>query len=71
MRTGNESGALRFVRRSIDRGKYHKTYDEYPRLFDQAGLQVLEGGIAHVRGLFLTYTNYSWFKLKPREAGAS
>ena len=64
--TGKEGWLLRWVMRH-DQGKSFKSYDEYLQLFDASGWQVVDGGIAHVRGLLLTYTNYAWFKLKPKE----
>jgi SAM-dependent methyltransferase len=60
--TGKESRLLRFVM-SIDQGKCHKTYDEYLGLFAKAGLRLLDGKIATVKGYCLTYTNFAAFRL--------
>jgi SAM-dependent methyltransferase len=64
--TGTEGWLLRWVMRH-DQGKSFKSYDEYLKLFDASGWQVVEAGIANVKGLLLDYTNYAWFKLKPRD----
>jgi hypothetical protein len=48
---------------SIDQGKFHKTYDEYPELFARADLKVVEGKIVTVKGDCLTYTNFAAFRL--------
>jgi SAM-dependent methyltransferase len=48
---------------SIDRGKFHKTVDEYLDLFSKADLKVVERKITAVKGPCITYTNSAVFKL--------
>ncbi len=62
VKTGTESRLLRFVM-SIDRGKFHKTVEEYLDLFSKAGLTLQEQKMTAVKGACLTYTNFASFRL--------
>jgi SAM-dependent methyltransferase len=62
VKTGKEGPYLRFVM-SIDRGKFHKTVDEYLDLFAKADLKVLQQRVTTVKGPCITYTNSAVFKL--------
>ena len=62
VKTGKEGAYLRFVM-SIDRGKFHKTVEEYLDLFSKADLKVVEQRVTTVKGPCITYPNSPVFRL--------
>jgi SAM-dependent methyltransferase len=62
VRTGREGAWLRFVM-SIDRGKFHKTLDEYAALIAMANLTIKDQKIVTVKGPCTTYTNFAAIRL--------
>jgi SAM-dependent methyltransferase len=62
VKTGREGPYLRFIM-SIDRGKFHKTVEEYLDLFSKADLKVIEQRVTTVKGPCIRYTNSAVFRL--------